>query len=283
MPRMPRLVGYSVALYRFLLAAYPAAFRNEYGEAMVQLFRDTAREAYRRGGSLSLVAVWLQTLADFTISVLRQHRDKPLDGSSESVLLGDFLHKWQRLGSDALCVSAFSAWYGLHLLRLYFQRATLVWVTLTAIAFGIWSASLFDRLNWMRARGTRIDILWGLVQIEHCYDMGEPISYEQELRDLRAWWERNPGLAERVSAPGWPWEFSFFADLPGGSFVHVTQWRTTAPDRFGSVRREPVLVEPYKSWRLRFPFGIVPALLLGGTIRVYRRRKPGPAAAMQSA
>jgi hypothetical protein len=255
---MPRLIIFSVSLYRLLLAAYPAAFRNEFAEVMTQLFRDTALDGYRRHGLLGLSAVWLRTLADFTFSVFREHRDKPAEVSSESVLLRDFLQKWRRLSSDALSVAAFSAWYGLHLLRLYFQRAVLIWVSLTALALGTWIASCFDSFNWMRGRGTRVDLHAGLVEIEHCYDMQEPIPYEQDLRELRAWWEENPGLAERYLTHGWPWEFSFFSDIPGGRYAHVVQWRTTAPDQHGMVRREPVLIEPYKSWRLASRLGFFP-------------------------
>ena len=91
MPRIPRLVEYSISLYRLLLVAYPAVFRNEYGEAMVQLFGDTALAGYRRYGLLGLSAVWLRTLADFTFSVFHEHRDKPAELSSESLLLRDFL------------------------------------------------------------------------------------------------------------------------------------------------------------------------------------------------
>ncbi|HTU93537.1 MAG TPA: hypothetical protein VMF69_25885 [Gemmataceae bacterium] len=274
----------SVQLYRLLLGAYPAAFRQEYGEAMVQLFRDTARDAYRRRGLLGLVAMWLRTLADFTISVIRQHRDRPVQVSSESVLLRDFLQKWRRLGSEALSVTAFSAWYGLHLLRLYFRRSLLVWATLTAIAFGTWFASFFDSFNWVREKETRVDLGGGTVQICHVANVGDPLSEEQWQRYIHNWLESNPGVAERFESKARPWEFSFFSDIPGGT---VIQSRTIedrpARGRRRDVRFEPVLTQPYKSWRLRFPFGILPVLLLGWTIRVYLRRKAGFVAGVQSA
>lgn len=280
MPRTPRLVSFSVSLYRLLLAVYPAAFRNEYGEAMVQLFHDTARDAYRRLGPLGLAALWLRTLADITISVIRQHRDKPVQASSESILLGELLQKWRRLGFELLSVTAFSTWYGLHLLRLYLRRAALVWATLTAIAFGIWFASFLDSYTWMRLPATRVGISGGTVQIQHVYEVGGPISDEQSKRDIRAWYVNNASLAERVISTPRPWEFSFYTDIPGG---RVIQWRNPAPNKFGSIIPEPVLIQPNKSWRFRLPFGFLPAFLLIGTIRVYRRRNAGPAAAMQSA
>lgn len=273
------LVECSVRLYRLLLAAYPAPFRREFGEAMVQLFRDTARDAYGRSGFLGVAAMWPPTLTDLTISVIRQHRDKPVTVSSESVLLCDFLQKWRRLGSDALSVAAFSTWYGLHLLRLYFRRAVLVWTTLTTIAFGIWFASFFNSITLIRNHAAWVAIGGGCVQIQRHHETGKPISDERHLSDLRAWMERNPYLTERLNGPARPWEFSFVSEVPGG---RVLQWRTTAPDRLGMVRHEPVLVQPYKSWQLRFPFGFLPAFLLVWTIRVFLRRNTGSVAAMQS-
>lgn len=266
MPRIPRLVDHSVALYRFLLAVYPTAFRNEFGEAMTQLFRDTALDGYRRHGLLGLSAVWLRTLLDFTNSVLRQHLDKPVTVSSESVLLRDFLRKWGQLGCNALSATAFSAWYGLHLLRLYF------WATLTVIAFGIWFTSFFDTLYLMRnAKALRITVGGGLVEIRHVYDVGKPISDEQWWREARARVNEDATLNDRLQRYPWPWEFSLISDIYEGSVIQL------GPDR------KPELIQPYKFWLLRFHFGFFPLLMLWWTIRVYRRRKASPAAAMQSA
>ncbi len=266
MPRIPRLVEYSVALYRILLAAYPAAFRNEFREAMTQLFRDTALDGYRRHGLLGLSAVWLWTLADFTISVFRQHREKPVKVSSESLLLHEFLQQWRQFGSAALSATVFSTWYGLHLLRLYF------WVSLTVIAFGIWFTSFFDAFYLMRnAKALRISIGGGLVEIRHVYDVGKPISDKQWLRAARARVDENATLSDRLQRYPWPWEVNFISDIPEGSVIRL------GPDR------KPELIQPYKYWLLRFHFGIFPILLLGWTVRVYRRRNAGPAAAVLSA
>ena len=283
--RLVALVDWSVGLYRLLVAAYPAAFRHEYGEAMVQLFRDTAVDAYRRRGLFGLAALWRRTLADYTISVIRQHRDKPVEVSSEFILLRDFLQKWRRLGSEALSVTAFSTWYGWHLLRLYFQRAVLVWATLTVLAFGVWFTSFFDSISLMRGRMAWVGISrGGTVQILHHHNEGAPISEEQWQRDTREWRKRNPDVADRFRYTARPWEFSFFSDIPGG---RVTQWRTIengpGRGRRHNVRQEPVLIQPYKIWLLRFPFGILPALLLIWTIRVYLRRNTSSVSAMQSA
>lgn len=271
-PRLVDLIDVLVWFYRLLLAAYPASFRDEYGEAMVQLFRDTARDAYRRRGLLGLSAMWLRTLADLASSVIRQHRDRPAVVTSESVLLHDLLQKWRRLGTEALAVTAFSTWYGWHLLRLYFQRALLVWATLTAIALGTWFASFFDSFTWMRGRATHVGIIrGGLVQIWHGHDEGKPMSEEEWQRYCREWVTRNPSLVDEFRASDRPWQFSFLSDIPEARGLQYTldgKW---------------VVVQPVKCWRLRFPFGIFPLLLLGWTIRVYLRRNTGTVAATQSA
>lgn len=265
MPR-PRLVEYSVLPYRLLLAAYPLAFRHAYGEAMVQLFGDMAFNGYRRHGLLGLSAVWLRTLVDFTFSVIRQHRDKPVNASSESALFGEFLQQWRQFGSAALSAAVVSTWYSLHLLRLCF------WVTLTVIAFGIWFASFFDTFYLMRnAMWFRVAIGGGLVEIRRSYDFGKPISDEQWLREARARLSEDQTLIDRLREYPWPWEYSFISDIPEGSVIRL------------GADRKPELIHPYKYWLLRFHFGIFPLLLLGWTIHVYRRRKAGSAAAMQSA
>jgi hypothetical protein len=63
-PAKKRSVTLSVAIYRVLLVAYPAAFRHCYGELMVQVFRDTCRRAEQLYGLIGVLALWLPTLAD---------------------------------------------------------------------------------------------------------------------------------------------------------------------------------------------------------------------------
>ena len=61
-------LDWSERIYRVLLLAYPAAFRRAHGREMVQLFRDTYRDAAgqdrvagRRGFWLALLIDWAQT------------------------------------------------------------------------------------------------------------------------------------------------------------------------------------------------------------------------------
>lgn len=68
----PPLVRLSVRLYRALLAAYPAGFREEYGSLMVQVFHDCCLSA-ARGAPGGLSGLWLRTLADYFITLIEQH------------------------------------------------------------------------------------------------------------------------------------------------------------------------------------------------------------------
>ena len=60
---------WSVQAYRLLLHVYPTAFRRECGEAMVQAFRDLARDGWRASGARGLAVVWLRTAIDLMKSV----------------------------------------------------------------------------------------------------------------------------------------------------------------------------------------------------------------------
>ena len=61
---------FSEGAYRVLLVAYPREFRREYGELMVQFFRDRMR---RDGGGLRGLVIWMQLLFDLAASAFREH------------------------------------------------------------------------------------------------------------------------------------------------------------------------------------------------------------------
>ncbi len=63
----------SVRLYRFLLLAYPAPFRRDYGESMVQVFRDICRDAVRQQGDKGLLGVWVHVLPELVSTASEQH------------------------------------------------------------------------------------------------------------------------------------------------------------------------------------------------------------------
>lgn len=53
----------SIKLFKFMLRAYPPAFRLEYGPEMTQLFRDCYRDI-QTDGSIAALAFWRRTIVD---------------------------------------------------------------------------------------------------------------------------------------------------------------------------------------------------------------------------
>jgi hypothetical protein len=77
-------------LYRFLLKAYPAGFRREFGEKLVQLFLDQHRDATGGGSRSAPFGFWVRTLKDTTRSAGREHLYQlrtTLTGASPGMLL----------------------------------------------------------------------------------------------------------------------------------------------------------------------------------------------------
>jgi putative ABC transport system permease protein len=64
---------------RLLLRLYPADFRDEMGDALVETYRDRCRAAVAHGGAAALAVVWLQSLADSTHNGLAE-RMRPAVG-----------------------------------------------------------------------------------------------------------------------------------------------------------------------------------------------------------
>lgn len=71
----------SIRMYQFLLHAYPARFRQEYGSHMAQVFQDCCLRAVRQSGRRGLLMLWALTLLDFIRSVFEQHLQKETDMS----------------------------------------------------------------------------------------------------------------------------------------------------------------------------------------------------------
>lgn len=61
----------SETIYRWLLKLYPKRFREEYGAAAMQLFRDRLRE---ERGVLGRLRFWVDVIADLAVSIPREHR-----------------------------------------------------------------------------------------------------------------------------------------------------------------------------------------------------------------
>jgi hypothetical protein len=71
-------------IYRALLLLYPADYRHEYGDLMLQIFRDVSRDKYRRQGIGGIVLWWCRTLLDLTLTVIEQRRRTKLTMSKST-------------------------------------------------------------------------------------------------------------------------------------------------------------------------------------------------------
>lgn len=67
-----RRVARATALYRRLLVLYPASFRQVFGSEMVQVFRDSCRQAEQERGSCGLLDLWLSTVPDLVFTALAE-------------------------------------------------------------------------------------------------------------------------------------------------------------------------------------------------------------------
>ena len=63
----------SVRVYRTLLVAYPKKFREHYETQMVQVFRDSIREAFHHKGLPGIVDLWIHTLFDLVFTAVMEH------------------------------------------------------------------------------------------------------------------------------------------------------------------------------------------------------------------
>ncbi|HXW05061.1 MAG TPA: ABC transporter permease [Vicinamibacterales bacterium] len=59
-----RLLSISQRWFRLLLGLYPPDFRDDMGEALVEAYRDRAREAFARRGIRGLALLWVRALVD---------------------------------------------------------------------------------------------------------------------------------------------------------------------------------------------------------------------------
>jgi hypothetical protein len=91
----------STRIYGALLVAYPPEFRHEFGDQMLQVFRDCYRAEARSG---SLPGFWFRTLLDLVMTAAKER----VDGSGrEDVLMKRHLDLIKLLGSVAIILIAF--------------------------------------------------------------------------------------------------------------------------------------------------------------------------------
>jgi len=68
-----KAVERSCRLFRRLLVAYPKAHREEYGAAILQLFRDQCRDAWAENRARGLMGFWLHALCDLLKTSVLEH------------------------------------------------------------------------------------------------------------------------------------------------------------------------------------------------------------------
>ncbi|MBN2115756.1 MAG: hypothetical protein JW730_04255 [Anaerolineales bacterium] len=72
-----RWVASSQRLYCWLLQLYPQAYRAIYESEMLHLFSDQCQEAYKQRGRAGILSLWLRTLVDVGVTVIREHLSDP--------------------------------------------------------------------------------------------------------------------------------------------------------------------------------------------------------------
>lgn len=72
-PSLNRASALSERLYRFLLLAYPRAFREEYASEMFLAFRDAYRETSHRQGTWGVLRLWSDLCCDYVKTVCIEH------------------------------------------------------------------------------------------------------------------------------------------------------------------------------------------------------------------
>jgi hypothetical protein len=82
-------------LYEIVLRAYPRSFRAAYGDEMLRVLRDCAREAQRRRGALGVLGLWAPLLWDTARTALAERAPEGLHMHKLSNLA------WIRLGGAA--------------------------------------------------------------------------------------------------------------------------------------------------------------------------------------
>src|SRR5579883_44030 len=89
----------SEKIYGWLLRLYPRSFREAWGEAAMQLYRDRARD---ERGFFGRLLLWLDLLADAAVSIPREYRH--VSPAFAAVVIrrpGEALPAFQLLGSES--------------------------------------------------------------------------------------------------------------------------------------------------------------------------------------
>ncbi len=72
LPSSSWIVSLSVRVYQWLLYIGPAEFRREYGQSMMQVFRQCCHDAYQHQGARGVLRLWLPVFSDQLIGLLAE-------------------------------------------------------------------------------------------------------------------------------------------------------------------------------------------------------------------
>lgn len=146
-----RAVLLSERLYRGLLSAYPASFRERFGVEMRQVFRSCCQQAYRSTGAMGLLWLWLFTLWDLALTAARERISSLFHRSSDM--------------SDTLAFDR--------------QLGDLVWTMTTALRAGYSLRQIFEQLAAVAPEPTA-SACRRLVD-----DLGKGLSLSEAFANLR--------------------------------------------------------------------------------------------------
>lgn len=150
-PLQSEVVEFSVRIYRMFLWLYPTEHRDDYGWLMVQLFRDRAYDAMRRGGAAGILIYWLASLLDLIRSVVEERREERITMSSSNIVN---MHPYLFMAAGALFASAgYSqlqpddkySFYGLYAVSMVGLPVAIV--MLAAGLYGLKNSAAFGRLG----------------------------------------------------------------------------------------------------------------------------------------
>jgi len=63
----------SERVYAALMHVYPRTFRAEYGDEMIDYFRDRRRDEHARSGGRGVARLWIRTLIDLASTATHEH------------------------------------------------------------------------------------------------------------------------------------------------------------------------------------------------------------------
>ena len=149
---LERLLSASERVYRWLVGVYPKEFRSEYGQEMVQAFRDRCREELSRGRISGVIGLWGHTVLDFAVTVSIEHMKKGKSMNTvDKDLRWDVRYGFEMLFKHGLILLKYSAW----------ASGLLLSLLLVALLVGLLASTLAVRhkekpLNeaWKRTSGT---------------------------------------------------------------------------------------------------------------------------------